>query len=665
MACTKSGVLILDNDMYQNNLFEVFDINKNNKENNYTFIDLFAGIGGFHFALKQLDMECVFASEIDKYARETYSINHHIDAKIFNDDIRKIEPYMIADHDILCAGFPCQPFSQAGYKKGFEDGEKSERGNLFFVILDILEAKRPKAFILENVRHLLNHDDGATFARIKEELLAINYTVDYKIIKASDFGVPQHRPRIFIVGFDKLQVDVSIPFEFPNPIPLTKTMSDIWGGDCNKTVGFTLRVGGKGSNINDRRNWDSYLVNGEVKRIGVEQAKKMMGYPDDFTLPVSRTQAMKQLGNSVCTNVVYHVAKKVKQYLDYNVKEMETDVNDVSFNKGEWSEFYAFLSLLNHSKLFFGDSDSNVLQEFVTVVSISHNSSEYDYMSKDNCIQILDKNNAVINSVPLVDLFLNYSVQNLFNDIKDSRGSSFQLQSIVAIMQKLFISKFKGSAYSKGDFIISFKYDGLDYPKHSIGVKSHVGNSPTLLNSSSATNFIFEVENFHGSLDTINKIKTKSKIKDRIATILSSGGAIKFIGCESSIHEDNLRKVDTMMPEILADILLKYYSGVGNQLVDLVGNPQKQIRIKDYLKAIVLGMFSNKEWDGNYSSEGYIIIKKEGSMLLYHVIKDAILKDYLFSNAKLDTPSSTRHRFGNIYTEAGKFFIKLNNSFNN
>lgn len=646
--------------MQQNNLFEIFSSTDECDEQVYTFIDLFAGIGGFHFALKQLNMECVFASEIDKYARETYSINHDITSVIFNDDIRKIEPSMIAEHDILCAGFPCQPFSQAGYKKGFEDGDKSERGNLFFVILDILEAKRPKAFILENVRHLLNHDGGATFTRIKEELLNINYTVDYKIIKASDFGIPQHRPRIFIVGFDKLQIDTSIPFEFPNPIPLTKNMSDIWGGKCHKEIGFTLRVGGKGSNINDRRNWDSYLVDGEVKRIGVEQAKKMMGYPEDFILPVSRTQAMKQLGNSVCTNVVYHVAKKVKQYLNYNVKKMERYMAEHSFNKGEWSEIYAFLSLLSNNQLFFGDLNSTALQEFITVVSIGHNGNEYDYINKNSCIQVVDKNNIIISSISLEDLFANNAIQTLFNDIKNSSGSSFQLPNILDIMQKLLISKFKGSANSKGDFIISFNYNGLNYPRHAIGVKSYIGNPPTLLNSSSATNFLFEIENFTLAIDSVNNIRTRSKIKDRIDLLRSSGAFFKFIGCESKIHEDNLRKVDSMMPEILSNILIDYYSGHGNKLVDLINDHQKQIRLKDYLKAIVLGMFSSCDWNGSYSSEGYILVKKEGDMILYHVIKDSILKDYLFNNTKLDTPSSTRHRFGNIYKENGRYFMKLN-----
>ena len=132
----------------------------------FKFIDLFAGIGGFHLAMESLGGECVFASELDKNARKTYEANFAkttpklFQEGLFNADIRTILPEEIPDFDVLCAGFPCQPFSQAGHKRGFNDNHKSERGNLFFNIVDILEAKKPKAFFLENVRGIVNHDKG-------------------------------------------------------------------------------------------------------------------------------------------------------------------------------------------------------------------------------------------------------------------------------------------------------------------------------------------------------------------------------------------------------------------------------------------------------------------------------------------------------------------------
>ncbi len=282
----------------------------------YKFIDLFAGIGGFHLALHRNDMQCVFASEIDKEARKTYLANHQIPLDKFNEDITNIDPKLIPDHDILCAGFPCQPFSQAGYKKGFKD----ERGNLFSNIRSILEEKKPKAFILENVRHLLKHDNGKTFNIIYSALVDLDYYVEYKIIKATEFGLPQHRPRIYIVGFHNKFVNTARPFLFPKEIKLKKTMSDIWEGECSREVGFTLRVGGKSSPIDDRRNWDGYYVNGEVRRLSPKEGKKMMGFPDNFEFPTSNSQAMKQLGNSVCVDVIEHIAREIKIYLNEQSK---------------------------------------------------------------------------------------------------------------------------------------------------------------------------------------------------------------------------------------------------------------------------------------------------------------------------------------------------------
>jgi DNA (cytosine-5)-methyltransferase 1 len=286
------------------------------------FIDLFAGIGGFHLALHNLGAECVFASEIDQHARKTYLANfEHIspalfkerifEDSLFNDDITKItDPKaQIPDFDILCAGFPCQPFSQAGYKRGFTEA-KDKRGNMFFILADILAAKRPRAFFLENVRHLVNHDNGKTFETIKHILTdQLGYTFYWKVVFASDYGLPQHRPRVFMVGFR--EEDNLPPFTFPQKKPLQMTMSDIFKAECNRDIGFTLRVGGRGSGLHDRRNWDHYLVDGKARRLTSAEGRIMMGFPKDFIMPVTETQAMKQLGNSVAVNAVYEVANEI------------------------------------------------------------------------------------------------------------------------------------------------------------------------------------------------------------------------------------------------------------------------------------------------------------------------------------------------------------------
>jgi len=279
-----------------------------------TFIDLFAGIGGFHIAMHSLGSKCVFSSEWDKEARKTYEANFKdiapeiFDEGMFIGDITKFDVNLIPNHDILCAGFPCQPFSQAGFKKGFED----TRGTLFFNIAEILKIKKPKAFFLENVRGLLNHDDGKTFNVIKNTLIELGYSFYYQVLKASDYGVPQHRPRLFVVGF----LDHNIKFDFPKPIPLAMTMSDVFEGVVNKDIGFTLRVGGKCSPITDRRNWDGYIVDGQEKRIGVKEGKRMQGLPENFEFPVSKIQAMKQLGNSVAIPVIKAIGQEILKHLE-------------------------------------------------------------------------------------------------------------------------------------------------------------------------------------------------------------------------------------------------------------------------------------------------------------------------------------------------------------
>ena len=179
----------------------------------FTFIDLFAGIGGIRIPFQENGGACVFSSEWDKFSQKTYYANF---GEVPAGDITKIEAKDIPDFDILLGGFPCQPFSQAGLHKGFDD----TRGTLFFEIERILQEKRPKAFLLENVKQLKGHDKGRTFRIIMEHLAALNYHAEAKILRAADFGVPQNRERIYIVGFDKEHYNIPDDYTFPYPEPL-------------------------------------------------------------------------------------------------------------------------------------------------------------------------------------------------------------------------------------------------------------------------------------------------------------------------------------------------------------------------------------------------------------------------------------------------------------
>lgn len=298
-------------------------VKKTNSKPN-TFIDLFCGIGGFHLACKQATEQllipkkiakCIFACEINENARKTYKTHFEkmepdlFKGNRFATDITQVKPEEIDDFRLLCAGFPCQPFSQAGKKLGFED----IRGTMFSHIARIIQIKKPEAIFLENVNFIKNHNKKQTFTTIKSVLEdELQYHMYYFDVRASDYGLPQHRPRVFMIGFR----DADVVFTPPEKKKLKLTMSDVLGGEVDRKIGFTLRVGGKNSPISDRRNWDGYVVNGVERRLNLEEAKRMQGFPRSFKFPVSNAEAMRQLGNSVAINAVRDYAKQIFKALD-------------------------------------------------------------------------------------------------------------------------------------------------------------------------------------------------------------------------------------------------------------------------------------------------------------------------------------------------------------
>lgn len=278
------------------------------------FADLFAGIGGFHLALARAGFECAFVSEIDENARQTYAANFPSSVEKlsrkshFAGDITLVDKTSVPKVDLVTAGFPCQPFSQAGRKLGFED----TRGTLFFEIAELIKTVQPKAYFLENVRNLDSHDGGRTIGVIQSVLGGdLGYSFQKFIVNAADYGVPQNRKRMFIIGFQNPNLFI----DRPDPVPLKFDMTDILGGSVAKKIGHTLRVGGRRSGVGDRRNWDSYIVDGREKTLTPFQAKLMQGFPPDFSFPVSETEAMKQLGNSVAIPAVEAFATQIRKTL--------------------------------------------------------------------------------------------------------------------------------------------------------------------------------------------------------------------------------------------------------------------------------------------------------------------------------------------------------------
>ena len=647
----------------------------------FTFVDLFAGIGGFHLAMDSLGGECVFASELDANARKTYEHNFKkISPKLFengnfNDDIRNIIPEEIPDFDILCAGFPCQPFSQAGYKRGFSDNHKSERGNLFFNIVDIIEAKRPKAFFLENVRGIVSHDNGKTFKIIRNILEEeLGYSFYYKVVKASDYGLPQLRPRAFMIGFRDEGIMRS--FEFPPEVPLKFNMSDVWDGDCSREVGFTIRVGGRGSNINDRRNWDAYLVNGEVRKLSPKEALKMQGFPSDFEFPVAKTQAMKQLGNSVAVDAIKACAKSLLAHMKTLTSKDKTMSTK---NKGEWTELLSFMKLINDEKLNLADKNLNKNGSYFNITKVTTKNIDYDcILNSDEKIIIKSKstgNEKIIEKESIID---NVVISNITRKIVDGSGT-FEIKEFDLIENGLGFSMIKGgNSNQKSDIVLNINNQDLTKENEGFGIKSYLGSKPTLLNASGNTNFIYKATGISAQdIDSVNSIMTRTKLKDRIKAIHDLGGKLVFNRTEKETLEYNLKAVDSVMPEIISTMLYEFFVNRTSSVKQNIANIHREgklnksinygdlaaleIKIKNLLVSILLGFFPGKKWNGNLESNGTIVVKENGEQVGFHIIDMASLKDYLFENIKFDTPSMSRHRYGSLFVEnGGTVFFKLN-----
>lgn len=332
----------------QTNLNEYFDFsdNKNDQvvdKKKFKFIDLFSGIGGFRLAFESLGGECVFSSDIDKWANITYENNFGV--KPFG-DITKISTNQIPDHDILCAGFPCQPFSIGGYRKGFED----TRGTLFFEIERILKDKKPQAFILENVKGLTNHDKGNTFRIIKEKINKLGYNLYYNVLNSKDYGVPQNRERIYLIGFKNKVHSFTFPEKFQSQVNAYDILeNDVHGHEISEIAKqhlkvhynnyknkkainkeyplfateirpsrcsmrndgcspcLTAKMGTGGNNV-------PVVVN-ESRKLTTRECLRLQGFPEEFKIKENYSQSYKQIGNSVTVPVIKLLGKEMIKHI--------------------------------------------------------------------------------------------------------------------------------------------------------------------------------------------------------------------------------------------------------------------------------------------------------------------------------------------------------------
>ena len=337
----------------------------------FTFIDLFAGIGGMRIAYEKAGGHCVYSNEWNKYSQQTYFANF---GEQPDGDITKVDAETIPDHDILVAGFPCQPFSIAGVSKkqsmgratGFED---KTQGTLFFDICRILKAKRPKAFMLENVKNLKSHDRGRTFKVITEALEELDYEVFHAVLDGQNY-VPQHRERILIVGFDRKRYGRDLGFRFNiTPVEPKPVMKDILETDVDNKYTLTDKLwtylqnyaakhraagNGFGYGLADPngvartlsaryyKDGSEILIEQDGKnprRLTPRECARLQGFPDSFVIPVSDTQAYKQFGNSVVVplmaNVAELVVEKMKELDSEAEKSIRHEALEGAFQSGQ------------------------------------------------------------------------------------------------------------------------------------------------------------------------------------------------------------------------------------------------------------------------------------------------------------------------------------------
>jgi hypothetical protein len=356
-------------------------------------------------------------------------------------------------------------------------------------------------------------------------------------------------------------------------------------------------------------------------------------------------------------------------------------MNKKTGNKGEWSEFYVLLKLLTEQRLYAADEDLNKIENiFYIVLAIiagknSANERIYELSDKLEEIKIFNPTDGTFKTIGKT--VIRNKLRSIFQVIKDS-DKTFAIEEAEELREQLDCFKIKAESNKKTDIVLKI-HDLPTGTQQEMGfsVKSLVGSDPTLLNAGQTTNFIFEIEGGNIDPEKINSIETKTKILDRVQAIHTSGGRLKFSSLENSTFQKNLQYVDTLMPEILAEILKIYYSGGHNQVTDVVNilkelnplnndlrvfNPDLyEHKIKEFLSAVALGMMPSKPWDGKIETlGGYIIVKEDGEIVCYHLFNMNQFREYLFTNTRMERGGTKKHKFCRVYHENGKNYIKLN-----
>ena len=689
----------------------------------YKSIDLFAGIGGIRLGFEKAfgdDIETVFASEWDEKCQETYKTNFKDDFEI-SGDITLFDEKQIPEFDICLAGFPCQAFSIAGKKQGFDDDYKGIcRGTLFLDVARICEYHKPKVIFCENVKGLAIHDKGRTYKIIKKTFEDLGYKVFDKILNSKDFGVPQNRERIYIVAFrNDIAPDY---FEFPEgtddtkriyniiedaPVPSKYYLSDVYletlknhkARHAAKGNGFGYEIrslgdvagaivcGGMGRERNliiDNRQKDlipTTHIKGNinkdyVRKMTPREWARLQGFPDSFVLPLADTHMYKQFGNSVTVNVIEAIARRIREVL-----YMPNDNELLTGNKGEWSEVYVFLRLLDIGKLYAADASLNKIDSvFYDILDIIRNEQigklEFQYNKDSQMVTVINvETGSHLISMPSIEF--KEKADRLFDDILASTETTFALPSVEAFLNSIYVNKLKAKSDDKADIKIRIHDINSGYEAvQGFSIKSRLGSPSTLINAGTTTNFVYKVTGDIND-EIMNGFNTVSNLfKEKFSYLSNHNCSIEFEGMENEIFENNLILIDGDLPKICASLLREYYINGNRKVSDCIkkvteenilgyniskGHPFYSYKFKKFITECALGMLPGSVWDGRADATGgYIIVREDGEVLCYHLFNRNEFENYLLNNTKLETASTTRHKFGSIYKENGEYFVKLN-----
>ncbi|MBE8951536.1 MAG: HpaII family restriction endonuclease [Quinella sp. 1Q7] len=657
-------------------------------------IDLFAGIGGIRLGFERAfdDAQTVFVSEIDAHARATYAENFPADITI-EGDITQIAAEDIPPFDICLAGFPCQAFSIAGKRGGFDDDYHGTcRGTLFLDVVRICDYHKPKIIFCENVKGLVNHDGGRTFKIICAAFEQIGYKIFHAVLNSRDFGLPQNRERIYIVCFRRDIAPEKFTFPAPNrevstiadiidaaPIPAKYYLSDVYLATLRRHrqrheaagngfgyeiksldgVASALVCGGMGRERNlivDARAHSKIpttkihgAINDEnIRKLTPREWARLQGFPDDFRLSLSDTHLYRQFGNTVSINVVEAIAAEIRSVLE-----------PMAYNKGEWSEFYVLLRLIADGAI------TNVIDGKIRRLPVMQarcaykNHSALELRRLKNFVTLY-RDGDRIKKISADDLAA--MADTILDGIRRGKGHAFEIHGATDILDVLGLETIKSPSDRKSDIELTIRDAPTDSDKPvGYSIKSYVGGKPTLFNASGATNFRFRAVGVNSALaEKINAIDTRTKIIDRLSRI----ERLEFVAVKNSTFANNLRLIDSKMGRILGEMVKLFYverisgcSELATRLEDV--DPLKvgvknfyRVNIKKFLRNVALGLRPAEVWNGRIeASGGCIVVKRNADIVLYPLQNHDDFETYLLNETRLETPDTRKHTFATVYPE--------------